>query len=858
MARDPVMTPSRRILPLLLALLPLPSAWAEPVALDLLVSRDAVYRVPFEQLAAHGLEPQPRAALALSNGGEPVPVWIEGDADESFGPGDSLVFLGRHLRGPNTYYDENALHNVYRLRFEGRPSPVGVDLAAEEPGTAAAARIEQRFEQDRVRVRFNPRRVEAQAEVWYWQRLSVLDKAPFEVPLELGDVPRFGDGAVRLSINLRGWSFTARPGEIPDHRVELLWNGESIGSAEWNGQASHTVTIDRLPAALLKVGENRLGLRVPARRQGPKDDLVVDVALLNWIELSQPFDGHVESGQLALRLPGGGIELAEPATKPLQIYSAQGERLRLAPGSRGARATFSGDEPTVLLVAGDPERIDAIRRDHPSDLRREDRTADYLMIAHESLIESARPLAEFHRSRGLDVALIDVQDVYDEFNHGVLSPLAIRDFIAHAYHRWQAPRPRFVLLVGDASWASREGSGEDSDYTDWTFTGLEASMGRFIRNGSTSYRDLGRTRNLVPTLQVATFEGQAASDSALVEVDGEDFHPDLAIGRLPVIDAADVDAIVRKLIAYETEAPVGPWRRSFLWIANEEAYMQNISNALAKQAGEMGLAPVKVYPATQAADNAQYQQQLLQEFDQGNLLVHFFGHGGRYIWRTGPPDPKKNHDLFTLDHLDRLQPSARLPVVLSMTCYSAPFDHPTADSIGEKFLRSDGRGAVGVFAASWRNSPTKGFSEAIVSGLAHQGQTVGEAILAAKRLEKSQILVQTYNYLGDPATRLSLPAHQMTARVESSADGLKLQLDLDAVPGLKRGKAIVDLFDAEGNRLASIERPLRRSLRIDELDPAVRAAMTAVAVYAWDERANVDAIARVALPAAGDAVAPAL
>jgi len=67
--------------------------------------------------------------------------------------------------------------------------------------------------------------------------------------------------------------------------------------------------------------------------------------------------------------------------------------------------------------------------------------------------------------------------------------------------------------------------------------------------------------------------------------------------------------------------------------------------------------------------------------------VVFNGHGGRYIWRTGWPDLTKNHDLFTLDDLDNLQPTTRLPVVLSLTCYSAPFDHPLADSIGEKLLR---------------------------------------------------------------------------------------------------------------------------------------------------------------------------
>ena len=49
-------------------------------------------------------------------------------------------------------------------------------------------------------------------------------------------------------------------------------------------------------------------------------------------------------------------------------------------------------------------------------------------------------------------------------------------------------------------------------------------------------------------------------------------------------------------------------------------------------------------------------------------------------------------------------------MVLSMTCYSAPFDHPSADSIGEKFLRVPGKGAVAVLAASWRNAPYQAMS----------------------------------------------------------------------------------------------------------------------------------------------------
>jgi hypothetical protein len=139
------------------------------------------------------------------------------------------------------------------------------------------------------------------------------------------------------------------------------------------------------------------------------------------------------------------------------------------------------------------------------------------------------------------------------------------------------------------------------------------------------------------------------------------------------------------------------------------------------------------------------------------LLVHFIGHGGRFIWRTGPPDLRKNHDLFTLDDVSKLENSGRLPMVLSMTCYSAPFDNPTEDSIGERFLREADKGAVAVFAASWRNSPSTEFSTHLVKELLKPGQTIGEGIVRAKQAINNRVLVEMYNLLGDPAVVLERP-----------------------------------------------------------------------------------------------------
>ena len=81
----------------------------------------------------------------------------------------------------------------------------------------------------------------------------------------------------------------------------------------------------------------------------------------------------------------------------------------------------------------------------------------------------------------------------------------------------------------------------------------------------------------------------------------------------------------------------------------------------------IGLLADKVYAKPDVTENAVHQRAIHDGIDAGRLLVHFIGHGGRYIWRTGPPDLRKNHDLFTLDDVSGLHNSGRLPMVLSMT-----------------------------------------------------------------------------------------------------------------------------------------------------------------------------------------------
>ena len=325
----------------------------------------------------------------------------------------------------------------------------------------------------------------------------------------------------------------------------------------------------------------------------------------------------------------------------------------------------------------------------------------------------------------------------------------------------------------------------------------------------------------------------------------------MAIGRLPVATPEEVSQIVAKTIRYASRPEVGPWRRSALFITNESRSFQNQSDALAWRLASDGLSSQKVYPASTEKSNEHHTQKLIEILNEGQLLVHFLGHGGRYIWRTGPPDFDKNHDLFTLDHLDELAPSQRLPVVLSLTCFSAPFDHPNADSIGEKLLRLSDRGAVAVFGASWRNTPSPRWGTALMEEMTAPDATVGEALMRAKHEITNRMFVETYNLLGDPAVPVALPAGaiELSGGAAVGVEGLPLSvrgvIDLEDFAG----QIVVDLVDSRGEAVSTRSFETNSPEFAVELDVTAEelAAARLLRAYAWNTSRGVDALGAIEL-----------
>jgi len=642
------------------------------VVYNIAVGGDGHYQLDFEQLPASPRPQLSSRALRLTHRGEPVAMQLVDGGDGTFGPGDYLRFTGRRLAGTGSWLDGYSAYNVYQLHT----SATVISPALTVPEPKPEIPVLEHLEHENLRAAFPMAGQPAAAEHWYWQRITSVPGDDFHQFLSWRSPPE------RLRIALMGLSYdgNASAAALPQHHIHIRLAGRLIAEATWDGQGQSTVDITALGLSATEKEGALLEVHVVPRSTPDGEQAIVDAVLVNWIELEYPADAAVGSTILDVR---GTRRLRVPAQvqSPLAVTKA-----RLA-----------------------------------SALAGKDRQADYLMVGHESLIPALEPLAEYHRKRGLQVAVVDVQAIFDQFSHGIHSPVAIRDFVRHTRLNWRKPAPRLLLLAGDASWE-------------------RATVG-------------AGTRNLVPTMQTLAGGHFAASDNGLVTVEADDWLPDLAVGRLPAGSPAELERMVQKVLAHaaaSASTPAAPLRTA--WIAGTESTFQQISSEVAGIARARGGDSTFIFPSPSATSTD--QSGVIQAFNDGYSLIHFLGHGGRLIWRTGPPDLSAASDLFGIEDMQGLHAGHRLPLVLSMTCSSGPFDHPSADSLAEALLRPGDRGAFGVVAAAWRVRPSHAFSARLVKSLLTPGTPVGSALMYAKRNERHRSLVESYNYLGDPAMPL--------------------------------------------------------------------------------------------------------
>ncbi len=519
-------------------------------------------------------------------------------------------------------------------------------------------------------------------------------------------------GAVQLEVALQGVTSGAT------HNVTVDLNGTFAGTLDFTGQQQGKVLLN-VPSGQLREGDNTVTLTA--------ENGDTDVSLVDHVTLHYAHTYVAESDALRFTAPAAGhVQITGFQTKPVRLVDITNPArpVVLPPLVTGPAGQYvldvnvpwatSGNH-TLLALAGSRLAHAPSAKNQPSSWHAPQAGSDIVMITHPSFTKALQPLADLRRSQGKSVAVVTVDDLYDEFNFGERSPQALRDFLASATGNWKT-HPHYVLLMGDASFDPRNYLGFGSD-------------------------------DFVPTRIVETFYLKTASDEWLSDFSNTGIGQ-IATGRLPVRTEADAATAIRKITGYESAGNAGPWSKQAMLVADTDSglgFSTDTKDVKALLPSSVGTNVVDANLLGPAAARAQ----ILAGINSGQLMVNYLGHGSVEVWGNG--DLLADADAATLTN------GNRLPVFFIMDCLNGFFHDVYTTSMAESLLLAHDGGAVAVWSSSGLNdAPSQAeLDKQLVRALfSAQNPALGDAIRSAKSKVNVFDVRRTYVLFGDPSMRL--------------------------------------------------------------------------------------------------------
>lgn len=399
--------------------------------------------------------------------------------------------------------------------------------------------------------------------------------------------------------------------------------------------------------------------------------------------------------------------------------------------------------------------------------------AQAIYITPELFISALEPILQLRRNQGYRVTVVDVQDIYDAWGYGHVSPEAIRTFLRYAHANW-SPTPLAVTLVGDGTWDPQ------------------------------NYDDKANPNFIPPYLaDVDPWLVETACDNCYVQLDGDDpvdgdgandgvFDMEMAIGRLPVKRPGELTDLANKMVSYETSSTISLWQNRVVFVADnyirsrtDEKYILDLAGDFAAYGDNIAaLAPGTVnttriyydpFPSVadpngdepwRIADAPAALNAVIENLSYGAGVVSYNGHSNQWQWAVtdeSNPAAEQNY-LLGLYDTDALSNTDRYFISMSMTCLTGQFHKPALSGtvIDERMLLNPRGGAVAVWGSTGLSVAyghdllQKGFFEKLwstPSQTARLGELI-EAGYAKLRGEQGccQDTLKTFTLFGDPLT----------------------------------------------------------------------------------------------------------
>ncbi|GMQ78505.1 MAG: hypothetical protein BMS9Abin02_1021 [Anaerolineae bacterium] len=665
--------------------------------IKIIVDEDALFGVPIADLKRAGLgkDTLNYDELSLSTGGNQVPYIISDD---------QLIFFGQ--KSTSRYSSGRAY--ILQPGISGEQMSE-VILPSAEGSQLLSVNRRVRWEENEIYdslASLPDDLVSSDVEPWFWTTLYSGDE--FIHNFELSDIAP-GDNSLKMRI----YGATSNPDVNNDHDIDVWLNGRSLGIVRWDGQSDKLAELS-IPEGVLLPGKNQLVVNNTDSGSG-----FLDIVHLDWIELDYSAIPVINDKQYRFFSPSGAIDFQNLKKDGFIIDVTDPQNpVRLLPsfGTNQSPNISLLQETEVIVSKKDelrkPLSIYGVR---VADIKQSTNQADFIIISGETYKNSLESLKNYREEQGLSTIIVTIEEIYDEFYHGDEGPEAITNFLKFASEEWSDPKPKYLLLVGDATY----------DYRN--YLGSKGS-------------------DNVPSIMIPVeYSGETVSDSRMADVDG-DLRPDFAVGRWPVNSVNEVEALIERTIAYEK----GAASDNVIFTADESSFEFTDLNKDIIEDSE--LANLTNYNLVYSS-----AENFTTLWNQGAWLVNYAGHGSLDRWGK--------EGLFTSSDVESLRGSSPSPIVVQLTCLTGFFSHPKFPSLSETLLLYDNGPVLIIGATSLTlSSRQKPFGTQLVKNLIDPRiLRIGDAVLQAKyslKVENDPALQEisdTFTLFGDPTTLIKRP-----------------------------------------------------------------------------------------------------
>ncbi len=397
---------------------------------------------------------------------------------------------------------------------------------------------------------------------------------------------------------------------------------------------------------------------------------------------------------------------------------------------------------------------------------------EFAIVTAEPLRAAADELAEYRASQGMQVVVVDIQKIYNEFSGGLQDMRAIRDYFKFLYDRApdDARRLRYVLLFGDGHYNFRN-LGDDTQRPT-----LESWIPPFETEESfdpdASYTSDDYFGLLDDSEGVWSWPGTSG-------VSGEKM--DIGIGRFPVQTPEEAAVMVEKIKRYENPETYGPWRNRYLFVADDgyngirgdkevwpDLHTQNVdvvADLIRQQYPKVDIEKIYAISYTRVFQNGNRipgaERDILSSLNEGVLVMNYAGHGGEF--------GLAQEEIFTRDDAAALQNSDKLTVFVTATCSFGWWDLGREQSGAEVLMLNPNGGAIAlmttvrlVYTSPDLNTLNVGLNRMLTSEMFKRDENglprrLGDIMLSTKNTAPGlQGNNRKFNLLGDPTLRLGV------------------------------------------------------------------------------------------------------